>query len=403
MKNSEPGHRFSRPQREVFRRRLRGADLNPADGRGREPRDRRRELPRSSSAKVSTPVDRTAAYAWRFLAIGLAGYAGLWLVGKLLVVVVPVFLAVLVARGVSPISFWLQSHRWKPSLAALATLGGFLLLFVGVIGLAGARLTSEFDQLGSTISEGIDDVKVRLLDSKTLDLNQADLDRFSDRISNSVSEFFSSDQGALLSGAASVGKAILGIFLTLIVTFFLLKDGATFWKTVTGWFPSGRQDLVQRCGQRAWDALGGYLRGAALLGVVEATVVGITLAVLGAKLIMPVMLVTLIAAFVPIVGAVAAGLVAVLVALATVGTSGALIMAVVAIVLQQLDNDLLAPVIYGRALRIHALTILLGITAGGALFGFLGSVFAVPVIAVVLNVSHELRSSAAPAEVGTST
>ncbi len=376
MKNREPGHRFSRPQREVYRRRWR----NP---------------PRSGSAVVSTSVDRTASYAWRLLVIGLAAYASLWLVGKLLVVVVPMFLALLLARGISPVSSWLQRHHWKSSLASVATLGGFLVAVVGIIGLAGARLTSQFDELGTTITEGVDDVKARLLESKTLDLSEGDLDRFSDRISNSVSEFFSSDQGSLMSGAASVGKAILGLFLMLIVTFFLLKDGGSFWRTATHWFPAERRDLVQRCGQRAWDALGGYLRGAALLGVVEATVVGLTLAVLGANLIMPVMLVTLIAAFVPIVGAVAAGIAAVLVALATVGTTGALIMAAVALVLQQLDNDLLAPVIYGRALRIHALAILLGITAGGALFGVLGSVFAVPVLAIIVNVADELRASSA--------
>ena len=66
-------------------------------------------------------------------------------------------------------------------------------------------------------------------------------------------------------------------------------------------------------------------------------------------------------------------------------------MAIVALVVQQLDNDLLAPVIYGRALTLHPVTILLGVVAGGALFGLVGTILAVPVIAVVINVSAELR------------
>lgn len=278
----------------------------------------------------------------------------------------------------------------------MATLGGFLIVLLAVLGTAGARFASQFDELGSTISAGLDDAESWLIGSETLDLNANDLAEWRERISGSIFDFFSSSDGAVLTGAASVGKAILGAFLTVIVTFFLLKDGDRFWAVARKWFPAAQSDLVGRCGQRAWDALGSYLRGAALLGVVEASVIGLTLVILRADLIVPVMVVTVIAAFVPIVGAIAAGVVAVLVALVTVGTTGAIIMAVVALVLQQLDNDLLAPVIYGRALRIHALGILLGIAAGGALFGFIGSVFAVPVLAVLVNVGNELRGSQQP-------
>jgi predicted PurR-regulated permease PerM len=119
--------------------------------------------------------------------------------------------------------------------------------------------------------------------------------------------------------------------------------------------------------------------------------IGITSLLVGADLVAPVMLITFLAAFVPIVGAVVAGIIAVLVALVTAGTVPAVVVAIVAIVVQQLDNDLLAPVIYGRALQLHPLVVLLGIAAGGALFGFVGTIFAVPVLAVVLNAVDEVR------------
>lgn len=105
------------------------------------------------------------------------------------------------------------------------------------------------------------------------------------------------------------------------------------------------------------------------------------------------MVVTFLAAFVPIVGAAGAGVNAVLVALVTAGPLAALIVAAVALVAHQLDNDLLAPLIYGRALQPHPLVVLLGIADGGALFGFVGTVFAVPVLAVAINVVAEVRSS----------
>jgi len=108
-------------------------------------------------------------------------------------------------------------------------------------------------------------------------------------------------------------------------------------------------------------------------------------------LVAAVFVVTLVGAFVPIVGAIAAGLVAILATLVTAGPTAAIIVAVVALVVQQLDNDLLAPVIYGKSLQLHPLVILLGIAAGSALFGLVGALLAVPVISVIINVIDESR------------
>ena len=109
------------------------------------------------------------------------------------------------------------------------------------------------------------------------------------------------------------------------------------------------------------------------------------------------MVFTVLGAFIPIVGAVMAGVVAVLVALVTAGTGAAIVVAVVVLVVQQLDNDLLAPIVYGRALSLHPVAILISVVAGGALLGLTGTILAVPVVAVVFNAVREYRKS--PTEV----
>jgi len=124
---------------------------------------------------------------------------------------------------------------------------------------------------------------------------------------------------------------------------------------------------------------------------VEAIVIGAAVWIVGGGLVAAVAVITLLGAFVPIVGAVVAGIVAVLVTLATAGTTQAVIVAAVALAVQQLDNDLLAPVIYGKSLRLHPLVILLGIASGTALFGFVGALLAVPTISVTINVIDEAR------------
>ncbi|MDQ3470689.1 MAG: AI-2E family transporter [Actinomycetota bacterium] len=342
--------------------------------------------------RIHPVVERVGAYAWRLVAIGLAVAGIVWLTGELLVVVVPIAVAALLARALDPVASRLCRRGWKPALAAAVTLVAFLVVLFGVLGLAGATVARELDELGPTLSEGLDDLTDWLVEDSPFDVSRADVARWRDEAGETLSGFLGSGNETVVTGATIAAEVVVGSLLMLIIAFFFLKEGRTMVNAGVRAFDPQRRDVARRAAGRAWSALGGYLQGAALLGVVEAVAIGVTLILVGSSLVAPVILVTFLAAFVPIVGAVAAGIVAVLVALATAGTVPALIVAAVVIVVQQLDNDLLAPVIYGRALRLHPLVILLGIAAGGSLFGFVGTIFAVPFLAVTLNVLDEVRS-----------
>ena len=332
-----------------------------------------------------------AAYSWRLLAIGLAIAAGLWLTGQLVVVVVPVAVAALLTRALAPVAGFLRRHGVRPGLAAIITLFGFLASVVVALGIAGVTVADQLGDLGPTLSEGVDDVTTWLVEDSPFDVSRQDVERWREQAGDAVRTLLSSGNESVLSGAIVAVEVVVGTLLALVVTFFFLKDGRRMVNGALRALRPERRDLGARAADRAWDAAGGYLRGAALLGVVEAVILGLTLLLVGGSLVAPVMLVTFLAAFVPIVGAVASGIIVVLVALVTAGTVPALIVAVVAIVVQQLDNDLLAPVIYGRAVRLHPLVVLLGIVAGGALFGFVGTFLAVPFLAVAWNVVDEIR------------
>jgi predicted PurR-regulated permease PerM len=331
-----------------------------------------------------------AAYAWRLLAIGLflAGVA--WLAGQLLVVLVPVGAAALLTRALAPVASWLRTRGLKPGLAAVATVLGFVVVVVASVGALGWAVADDLDEVRPTLDTAVDDIAVWLVEDSPFDVTRGDVDRWRAEAGDSLERFTSSDGGAI-SGVVLFGEVVLGILLTLVVTFFLLKDGRRFAEGAVRLAPVGHRATARRAIDRGWEAAGGYLRGAAVLGVVESLVIGLTLVLVGAELVAAVMLITFAAAFVPIVGAIGAGVVAVLVALVTAGTVPALITAGVALVVQQVDNDLLAPWIYGRAVRLHPLVVLLGIAAGGALFGIVGAVFAVPFLAVTLNALAEVR------------
>jgi predicted PurR-regulated permease PerM len=95
---------------------------------------------------------------------------------------------------------------------------------------------------------------------------------------------------------------------------------------------------------------------------------------------------------VPLVGATVAGALAALIALVGNGPLTALIVVGVVIAVNQLEGDLLAPVVLGRSLSLHPLAVLLALTAGTIVAGIIGAILAVPFAAVAWAVVDTWRS-----------
>ena len=141
-------------------------------------------------------------------------------------------------------------------------------------------------------------------------------------------------------------------------------------------------DHITEVGSRAWDTLGGFVRTQALVGLIDAVLIGTALVVVGVPLALPLAVLTFVAAFAPIVGAVTVGALAVLVALVANGWVSAVIILVVVLVVQQLEGNVLLPWLQGKSLDLHAAVVLLTIVLGSTLFGVAGAFLGVPVVAV---------------------
>lgn len=336
-----------------------------------------------------------ASYAWRLLVIAAAFTVVAWIIGKVAVVVGAAFLALIISRGLTPVAKVLRQAQLGPGLSAAVSLLLFVAILIGIVTLVAVTVAGQMGSLSESLDAGAREVEGWITSLSFVDVNTEDLERLRKQATKSISNVGGGDGSAIVSGATTIGKLLVGLLLAFIVTFFFLKDGEMLRDRVTQIVPVHHRPVAVDAANRAWDALGGYLRGSALLGVLEAVIIAVTLAATGSSLIAPVVVVTFIAAFVPIVGAIAAGVVAILVALSTSGVTAALITAGVVLVVQQLDNDLLAPVLYGRALRLHPLVVLLGVAAGGSAFGVAGSVCAVPVLAVLSGIREALTNRSA--------
>lgn len=340
-------------------------------------------------ARPSGALRRASDAAWRIIVLGILVLAVITLLWRLRVVVLPVFVALLLCSALAPLVVRLERRGWGSAAATAVVFVGFVAVVGGMVAAIVPPTVAEFDGLGETVEEGLADVETWLVDGP-LNLRRSDVNAFTDDPGGRLAELVRSSSASVVSGLRIVGETLAGALLSLVLTFMFLKDGRRFQAWTLAHIPRPHRDVVRAASARAWEALAGFLRGAAMLGLAEGAVIGLTLFLVGAPLVAPVAILTFVAAFFPIVGAVVAGALATLVALAGSGLSAALIVLAVCIVVQQLDNDLLAPFIYGHALQLHPAMVLITLTAGGALGGIVGAFLAVPVSGAVAGLLGEL-------------
>jgi predicted PurR-regulated permease PerM len=131
-----------------------------------------------------------------------------------------------------------------------------------------------------------------------------------------------------------------------------------------------------------------------IVALIDAICIGIGIYVFGVPMAVPLAVVIFLAAFIPLVGAVASGALAVVVALVTQGVFTAVMTLAVVLAVQQIEGHILQPFILGRAVRVHPLAVVLTVATGGMVAGIGGAVVAVPLVAVTNTVVSYLKAYA---------
>jgi predicted PurR-regulated permease PerM len=200
-------------------------------------------------------------------------------------------------------------------------------------------------------------------------------------------------EGTVVTGGKIASEFFGGLVLMLFVTFFLVKDGDRIWNWLIGAMRTDTARRMDRAGHASWLVVVYYMRGTVVVAAIHAIVVGVALWIMGVPLALPLAVVVFVAAFVPLVGLLAAGALAIVVTLATKGWVDAVVLLGILIIEDQLEAHLLQPQVVGKMIRLHPLAVILSLAAGGILAGIPGAVVAVPIVAVITRALPELRRS----------
>lgn len=324
----------------------------------------------------------------RFWLIGLAFFV-LALV-MLRSVLLPFVMGMGIAYLLDPLCDWLEGHkfpRWLATTILLVVSGVFfitaVLLLVPVLSTQATEflkrapgyvssIKTHADGLLQTLEARVDPGVMERLQSSFGDLSERALTWVTTALSN------------LLTQGAAFANLVSLIVITPVVAFYLLRDWDKMIASTTSWLPRRHLPVIQQLAREVDQTLAGFLRGQGMvclfLGCFYA--VGLTFAGLDFGLIIGLLAGFL--TFIPYAGSVFGMLLSVgLASLQFDNLTDVGIVAVVFFIGQILEGNVLTPKLVGDRVGLHPVWIIFALLAGGALFGFVGILIAVPLAAVI--------------------
>lgn len=331
--------------------------------------------------RIPTWLDQAASWSWRLLLIFALVLAVLWALAAVRVAAIPLLVATVVAATLEGPVKRLQRLGLPRAAAAVVPVVMILASVVGAGWFVGGRTASALDETSFQSDRVRDEIETWLM-SEPIGLDERQIEEAETAVRSALvggARNWGADQGTL-------ALTILGgSILSLVLTFLLTKDGPTMWQWMISRLAPGRRAPFDRAGRAAKNTMAAYLRSVALVGVFDGVLIGLGLWVIGVPLILPLVLLTAVAAMFPVVGAFAAGAAATVVALITVGPEAAVWVVLLTFIVQQVEGNIVVPALLGRQVSIHPALVLVSLAAGGALAGLAGAFLAVPVVAATVS------------------
>lgn len=320
---------------------------------------------------------------WSLILVSVAAGAWVlgWLISALWVVILPALLAIIIATVLWPPTKWMMRVGLPPALSATAALVVFFLVIGGIITLIVPSVVDSAPELADKATTGVAQVQ-DWLKGPPINLQDEQIDNAVSAITSKLQDSGTAIASGVFTGVSAASSILVTLALVLVLSFFFVKDGVRFIPWLHG-FAGGRAGRhLAEILARMWATLGGFIRTQAIVSLIDAFFIGLGLVILGVPLAFVLATLTFLGGFIPIVGAFVAGALAVLVALVANGPTTALIVLVIILAVQQLEGNVLQPILQSRSMNLHPAIVLLAVTGGASVFGIIGAFLAVPAAAV---------------------
>lgn len=207
----------------------------------------------------------------------------------------------------------------------------------------------------------------------------------SQRLSNISSVFFNGVAGATGSALDVVKNLFNGIAAILTIftlTFFMLLEAPRWLEMFWALVPKHRRTSGMHLAREMYRAVTGYVNGNFFTSAIAAVSSAIVMILVGVPYAIPLGLMVGLLDLIPLVGATLAAVVVILIALFT-SVTAAIVLAVFFVVYQQIENNILQPLVYGKSTELSPLVVTIAILFGTVIAGIFGALVAIPVAACI--------------------
>ena len=194
--------------------------------------------------------------------------------------------------------------------------------------------------------------------------------------------------GAVLSLTRVVAGSLTAVVSVVVMAFFLSVDGGRFVDRALDQVGPAARARARRVLDGSAAAIRGYVHGNLLISLAAGGGALLAMTVLRVPYAVALALAVALLDLLPMIGATLGAGICVLVALVVDPTTAA-VLALYFVLYQQVENNLLTPLVYGRSVNLHPLTVFVAVLAGGQLLGVLGTLLAIPVAEIVRIVAAE--------------
>jgi len=339
---------------------------------------------------------RVGVRSWLLIGVVLATIIILSFMSALSQIVTSMVVSVLIAIMTRPFVDWLERHKIPRPLGAIITILLILIGFTGLIVITAQGVIRQGPAIASQFQAGWSNLQ---LSFSEFNIQLPPIDVVLPKIQDTLLAIFAGVFGFVGSTVSTVLEFVVGLYFIIFILFFLLSDMAQIEKWIAGQINRDHEvgaSIVQDAGRTVRD----YFRGTALTALITSVVVAIPLILLKVPLIGSILILYFVTSFIPYLGAWIAGAFAVLIALGSGGVITAWIILTAVIISNGAIQGAVNSWALGSALKLHPLLIFLVTIIAGMVGGVLLMILAVPMTALVIQVTTRLRQARMGSEKG---
>lgn len=311
--------------------------------------------------------------SYRTIVLLIAALVVVWSLINLWPILVIVTTSFIFMAALFPYVEWLVHHKVPRTLAVTLIMGAILLALTGLAVLVVPAMISEVADLRDSLPEDAREAE-EFLDSIGIEVS------LEERARNINWDRAISGEAALDYGQRAVSVAV-ALFTIFFLTAYLLVDTPRMNRFLYQFVTPGHEPEVERVLLSLRKAVGGYIRGQLITSAVITVFTFIVLTAMGVPNAIAFAVLAGFVDIIPIIGAVIAVFLPAIAAFQESPTQGAVVL-VALLLYQQFEDRILNPYVYGSTLNLPPVIILVAVLVGGALYGVVGVLLALPAAAV---------------------